>query len=148
MAGASDPSRLHELPSLVLTVGLPKSGKTTWARGDGAPIVNPDAIRLALHGQRFVGEAEPFVWGIARVMVAALFRAGHGRVIVDATNTTRKRRAEWRSERWRTSVQTFAVDRQVCLARAHEAEDEEIVPVIHRMADQFEPPDEFADSGA
>ncbi len=30
---------------LILTVGLPRSGKTTWALEQGWPIVNPDSIR-------------------------------------------------------------------------------------------------------
>ena len=39
---------------LILTVGLPRSGKTTWALAQGYPIVAPDAIRLAVTGQRYV----------------------------------------------------------------------------------------------
>ena len=35
---------------LIVMVGLPRSGKTTWARKQGYPIVNPDSIRLAFHG--------------------------------------------------------------------------------------------------
>src|SRR5690554_6874569 len=31
---------------LICTVGLPRSGKTTWARKQSYPIVNPDSIRL------------------------------------------------------------------------------------------------------
>jgi len=37
---------------LILTVGLPRSGKSTWAAKKGFPIVSPDAIRLAMHGMR------------------------------------------------------------------------------------------------
>jgi predicted kinase len=86
------------LPRLILTVGLPRSGKTTWARAQGVPVASPDAISRALHGQRFIGVAEPFVWAIAKLMVRALFLAGHPTVIVDATNTTQKRRDEWKSD--------------------------------------------------
>ena len=131
---------------LTLTVGLPKSGKSTWAREQGVPIVNPDAIRLALHGNRFIGKAEPFVWAIAHVMVHALFLAGHKHVILDATNTTRKRRDEWKSDHWRRAVQIFGASLPTCVYRARAHGDEEIVPVIHRMAEQYEPPDEFTAS--
>ncbi|GAF94425.1 unnamed protein product, partial [marine sediment metagenome] len=62
---------------LILTVGLPRSGKTTWARKQGIPMVNPDSIRLALHGKAFIEEAEPMIWTIAKYMVRALFIAGH-----------------------------------------------------------------------
>jgi predicted kinase len=36
------------MQQLILTVGLPRSGKTTWAKQQGVPMVNRDAIRLAL----------------------------------------------------------------------------------------------------
>jgi predicted kinase len=49
---------------LILTVGLPRSGKSSWSRQQTFPVVNPDSIRLALHGLRFAPEAEPFVWAI------------------------------------------------------------------------------------
>ena len=87
----------------VMMVGLPRSGKTTRADEcyPGAPKVNPDAIRLALHGQPYVASAEPFVWAIARTMVKALFLAGHDVVVLDACNNTRARRDEWKSRSWR-----------------------------------------------
>jgi predicted kinase len=127
------------LPTLILTVGLPRSGKTTWARAQGHPIVNPDAIRLALHGQRFEPLAEPFVWAIARVMVRSLFLAGHPVVLVDATNTTRKRRDEWQDPAWRREFMTLGLAADGCIRRARDAGDEAIVPVIERMAAAFEP---------
>jgi len=125
---------------LILTVGLPRSGKTTWARAQGLPMVNPDAIRRALHGQRFVAEAEPMVWVIAKYMVRSLFLAGHTRVIVDATNTTEKRRAEWYSGEWGTSVHVIPTSPQECRRRATVLGDTEILPVIDRMAAQWDVP--------
>jgi len=124
---------------LVLTVGLPRSGKTTWARLQGVPIVSPDAIRLALHGHRFEALAEPFVWAIAKVMVRALFRAGHYTVIVDACNNTRKRRDEWRSDEWALSFMRIETSTEECLRRADAEHDDYIIPIIKRMSDQFEP---------
>lgn len=126
-------------PTLCLMVGLPRSGKSTWARATGHPIVCPDAIRLALHGQRFVPEAEPFVWAIAKVMVAALFEAGHSCVILDACNTTRKRRDEWKDPRWDRSFRVLDTHAEACIQRAHETGREDILPVIERMAAQYEP---------
>ena len=138
----------ESLPTLVLTVGLPYSGKSTWAKAEGCPIVSPDGIRRAVHGQRYIEEAEPYVWLVARNMVQALFYAGHERVIVDATNNTRARRDWWRSEKWRLVVQNFPASSDECMRRATEEHgDEEIVPVIQRMATAHEPPDEFASGG-
>lgn len=135
-------------PLLILTVGLPRSGKSTWARGRGFPIVCPDAIRLALHGQTFEPRAEPMVWAIARVMVAALFEAGHERVILDACNTTEKRRGEWKDERWRVWFECFPTDAATCIQRAKATGREDITPVIERMAAQLEWPQEEDNAGS
>ncbi len=126
-----------------LTVGLPRSGKTTWARKQNVPIINPDSIRLALHGKRFEPLAEGFVWAITYVMVRALLLAGHDIVVVDATNITQKRRRLW--------IQTFqnpdcevlfhfmATSKAKCIKRAEAINDKEIIPIIEKMAEQFEP---------
>lgn len=131
---------------LLLTVGLPQSGKSTWAKKQGVPIVNPDSIRLALHGQPFIGLAEPFVWAIAKVMVRALFLAGHDKVIVDATNTTAKRRDEWKSNAWDIHFYVLCGPemKATCMERARSSacSDEHaagLVAAIERMAEQWEP---------
>jgi predicted kinase len=127
------------MKTLIMPIGLPRSGKTTWARQNGNPIVSPDEIRLALHGQRFAAEAEPFVWAIAQVMVKALFAAGHDYVILDATNITRKRREVWRSELWRREFVVAGATKEQCIERAMKLGDSEIIPVIERMAAEYEP---------
>ncbi|MCI0393278.1 MAG: ATP-binding protein [Acidobacteria bacterium] len=103
---------------LICLVGLPYSGKTTWARSQAHPIVCPDAIRLAIHGQRFVREAEPFVWATAKAMVRALFLAGHPTVVLDATNNTTKRRNEWLDGDWKTVFKLCTASPALCLQRA------------------------------
>ena len=122
---------------LILTVGLPRSGKSTWASKQNLPVVNPDSIRLALHGQRFQSLSEPFVWAISTVMVRALFLAGHSKIIVDATHTTKKRRDFWKDKNWRCVFKVIDTSKELCLKRAEE--DPEIIPVIERMHLQYEP---------
>ena len=121
----------------------PQVRQTTWAKAYAAsnhgPIVNPDSIRLALHGQRFVIEAEGFVWATAHVMVRSLFLAGHDLVIFDSTNVVRRRRDEWQSRSWRTRFVVMETPKEECLRRANALNDAEIVPVIKRMAAQWEP---------
>lgn len=124
---------------LICTVGLPRSGKTTWAKSQAYPIVNPDSIRLAIHGQRFIGSAEPFVWATAKAMVRALFLAGHQIVILDVTGNTRKRRDEWLSKEWATYFKVISTPAEICFERAVAENDNEIIPQIERMAAQHEP---------
>lgn len=128
-------------PILELLVGLPRSGKSTYAdkqRTLGTSvIVNPDSIRLALHGRRFAPEAEDFVWATAKVMVRSLFLAGHMHVLVDATNTTRARRDFWKSDAWQRTFTTIDTAVELCLSRAEG--DIELQKVIQRMHDNFEP---------
>jgi predicted kinase len=130
----------NESKVLIATVGLPRSGKSTWARTQAYPIVCPDEIRTALHGHRFIAEAEPFVWAICKVMVRALFGAGHQFVILDACNATRPRRDEWVSPEWALRLKHFDTDEQTCFDRAAASGDVEICPTIARMAAKFDSP--------
>lgn len=129
----------NEAKVLIATIGLPMSGKSTWSRTQSYPIVCPDEIRTALHGHRFIAEAEDFVWAIAKVMVRSLFGAGHQFVILDACNATRKRRDVWQSPEWATRFKSFFESVDTCIERATAAGDGEIIPIIQRMADKLEP---------
>lgn len=132
--------------TLICMVGLPYSGKTIWALRQGVPVVSPDSIRLALHGQRFLVGAERFVWAIAHVMVESLFLAGHDFVILDACNNSRKRRDEWKSDKWELRFQVMDAGVSLCVQRALANDDAEILSVIDRMSNEHEPlgPDEKA----
>jgi predicted kinase len=124
--------------------GLPRAGKSTVARTFGEPIVSPDAIRLALHGERFVASAEAFVWATAHLMVRALFKAGHPGVIVDATNVSQKRRDEWHRAAVNLSaefeVHVIDTPPTECIRRARAEGDLEIIPVIERMELEWDLP--------
>ena len=142
---------------LIVLVGLPRSGKTTWAKKQRHPIVNPDAIRLALHGKLFIGDAEPMVWAIARYMVKALFLAGHETVILDACSNTRKRRDPWADDAWARKFVMIDTSAEVCVKRVldryglvgeggptdstldNRAIAKNLIEAIGRMAEQHEP---------
>lgn len=125
--------------TLHMMVGLPRSGKSTIAKTLGFPIVEPDAIRQALHGTHWREQSEPMVWGIADTMVRALFLAGHNDVVLDAVNHTRGRRAIWESTDWIVKYHLIDTPAETCVSRAKQTGQEYLIPVIYRMAAQFEP---------
>jgi predicted kinase len=122
---------------LIITVGLPRSGKSTWAMKQLVPVVNPDSIRLAFHGFAYLPKVEPWIWRLAQVMVESLFLAGHNTVILDSTMVTKARRAEWASPLWRRQYQEFSTSEDECCLRAAVTGFPE--DVIHRMAREWEP---------
>jgi predicted kinase len=126
--------------TLILMAGLPRSGKSTWAKKQKYPIVNRDSIRLALHGQRYVAEAESFVTAIEDIIVKALFLAGHDTVIVDATHMTAERRKRWYSGPWNTELKIIPTTKSECIKRALQENDDVIIPVIERMAEETDIP--------
>lgn len=124
---------------LIVTVGLPRSGKSSYAQLQGYPIVNKDSIRLALHGQRYLVESEEWIHVISKTMVKSLFYAGHNLVILDECNVTKKRRNEWMDDRWLTEFIEIPTDKEECIRRAKIDNDETIIPVIERMSNEYEP---------
>jgi predicted kinase len=126
--------------TLILTIGLPRSGKSTWARSTGYPVVNPDSIRLAIHGKAFDQKYEGKVWDTTRIMVKSLFIAGHETVILDATNVTAQRRVEWLSANYDVKYKIFNTPLEVCIERAKLSNTEYLIPVIARMHKQWEYP--------
>lgn len=129
-----------------MTQGLPRSGKSTWARSQGWPIVSPDAIRLAKTGQRWWGPMEHEVWAAARTMVRALFWAGHQIVVLDSTSYNRLQRDRFcpsRDIQWRRFVKIIDTPVLECCRRAKETYPA-LVEIIEQMAKNWEPvePDE------
>jgi predicted kinase len=126
--------------TLLCTYGLPRSGKSTWARSTGYPIVSPDALRWALTGRRWYSPMEHQVWAMARTMVRALFLAGHKTVVLDSTSCTRKQRDQFRSDEmvmWDCEYIRINTPPHICKERA-ELTYPELVPIIDYMVAHWE----------
>lgn len=126
---------------LIMTHGLPRSGKSTWAQSQTWPIVDPDGIRLAMTGQRWWGPIEHEVWATARTMVRALFWAGHNSVILDSTCYSRRQRDMFLPSEdvpWLRFYKPFDTPKSVCCERAMETYPA-LVDVINWIDDKWEP---------
>lgn len=135
------------MPKLYMLVGYPRSGKSTYAKqlrkSTGAVIVNPDTVRLALHGKKFEQLAEDRVWANVRLTVRALLMLDHD-VIADATNLTRERRRSWFQAtdlcpNVVTEYHVLQMAAEDCIARARAENDDNMVSVIERMQKSAEP---------
>ena len=132
--------------NLIMTVGLPRSGKSTWckkmAAERGWPIVCPDAVRWALYGRRWWAPGEKQVWAASYLMARSLFLAGHDTVLLDSTSTTREARNFWKPGDdllWTLRYHEILTASHVCIRRAKETLQEDLIPVIERMVNNWEP---------
>ena len=98
-------------------------------------MVNRDAIRMSVHGQPYISQAEDVVTLIEDKMVRSLFIAGHDTVIVDATHMSEERINRWRSAAWELSFAVFPAGKGECIDRAIASDRRYLIDVIKRMAD-------------
>ena len=131
------------MATLIAMHGYPRSGKSTIARElskqYGAPIVNRDNIRLALHGQTYAAVAEPMTRAIYKIMIHSLFLAGHEYVIADETHWSRAARDFVRDGPWDTQFYWVLTNDYECIRRAQATNQPWLVPVIEEMSLRHEP---------
>ena len=95
-------------------------------------IICSDDIRIALHGRRYITQAEETVHSIQRIMIRALLNRGFD-VIVDGTHTTKnsiKRMLGFDKNAQYVYINTSAEE---CQKRAIETDQPDLCDVISRM---------------
>lgn len=86
--------KTSSLPSLIMMVGIPGSGKSSWIaknKPENAIIVSPDDIRRELSGNVSDQTQNAKVWYLVKERTIAALKAGKD-VILDATNVASKSR--------------------------------------------------------
>lgn len=138
---------------IILTRGLPASGKTTWARGWVAEKpqdrvrVNRDDIRAMLFDRpRYNHDQETLVTKAERAAVAGVLTSGF-HVVVDATHLRPTYIRQWKrlAQAWGATVEVreFPIDLDEALKRNAERDRKVDEAVIRDMARKYLPKGEF-----
>ena len=133
-----------EGPLLIVTSGLPGSGKSTWRREraerTGAVVISMDEIRRGIKGWRDTDEQRGRVRQEASAALREALARGEREIVWDATSLTRDSRARvlrvGRDYGARTAIVSFDVPAGVAGARNRARDEEDRVPeaVMARMA--------------
>ncbi|XEC93771.1 AAA family ATPase [Paenibacillus tarimensis] len=131
------------MPDLYVMVALPRSGKSTYVTEHFGHLVkvSADQLRLLIYGQRFLAEREAEVWHVREIMLRALMEQQLD-IVIDETNTTRKSRKPILKIAgqygYRKKAIVIHTDIETCKRRAVETGQEDLIPVIVKMAEHFE----------
>ncbi len=133
---------------LYVIYGLPYSGKTTYCKSLGIPIVNPNVVRKIVHNKQFKnGNDDGLVDVFTKYMIASLFDAGHESVVLDASNLTRQRRDTFIDKRWTRQFVCINTAKEVCIQRAlDDLNNIKVAGIIEELAKTTEPvqiPEEY-----
>jgi predicted kinase len=129
---------------VVLAIGLPGSGKTTWFKRRGVTPLSSDLLRNLLFDDITEQRYQGLVFSTLRSLLRARLIAKMPWNYVDATNLSPHERRQWikmaRSFGYDVHAVFFNVPIEVCLARNARRERQVSEDVIRRMADRLRPP--------
>ena len=129
---------------VVLTIGLPGSGKSTWYKRRGITPLSSDLLRTILFDNITEQRYQHLVFSTLRSLLRARLIAKMPWNYVDATNLSPHERKQWikMSKGFGYEVQAvfFDVPLEVCMERNRRRE--RVVPedVMQRMASKLKPP--------
>lgn len=132
------PTAKSDRPNIVVvTIGLPLSGKSTLLDLLGLPIQCPDDYRWTITGQEYYKPAEPLVWAHVGVAIATALRR-HNVVCIDATHSQEYEWQKWKKLGYdcRFILMPFLPDKYT--QRAKDTGREHMIEVISRMAGRMD----------
>jgi len=129
---------------IVLAIGLPGSGKSTYFERKGIVPLSSDLLRHVLYDDPADQRLPHFVFDALRHLLSLRLQAGRRLTYVDATNIRRRDRAQFfrMAARFGCVVDAlyFDVPLDVCLQRNRRRPRQVPESSIRRMAREMEPP--------
>jgi predicted kinase len=130
---------------VVLTIGLPGSGKTTWFKRRGVTPLSSDLLRTLLFDDITEQRWQGLVFSTLRSLLRARLIAKMPWNYVDATNLSPHERRQWikmaKSFGYEVQAVFFDVPLEVCMERNRRRERVVSDDVMQKMAERLRPPD-------
>ncbi|HVP55744.1 MAG TPA: ATP-binding protein [Candidatus Eisenbacteria bacterium] len=148
VAAAVRPPAPHEARkskgAVVLSIGLPGSGKSTWFKRHNILPLSSDMVRILLFDDVTEQRYQDLVFSTLRSMLRARLLAKRPWNYVDATNLSPHERRSWiklaHDFGYETHAVFFDVPPEVCIERNRRRERNVPEDVMLRMANKLRPP--------
>ncbi len=141
---AADRSAQAPKGYVVLAIGMPGSGKTTWFRRRGVTPLSSDLLRNILFDDVEEQRYQGLVFSTLRSLLRARLIARMPWNYVDATNLSVHERRQWikmaKSFGYEVQAVFFDVPLEVCLDRNRQRDRSVSEDVMRKMAEKLKPP--------
>jgi predicted kinase len=138
------PFEVRLRPRLVVLVGLPGSGKSSWAKRQNVAIISSDNVRFLLGDDENDQTIHADVFATARYILRRRLQLRRPLTILDATNLSRRERRPYikTAQLYDCQVEAMFFDTPVEICKARNRGRERVVPddIIDVMAGRLRTP--------